>query len=102
MRLMIDNDMLDDILKIVSDNKRVYKYLKGAIESAKKSNMSNGRVNAIKKTNELRVQRSRETILNAIEKLRREGSVVNASRVAKLTGLNYNTVHKHFKEIISI
>jgi len=100
MRLVINDNILNEILEIVSGNKKIHEHLVSAIEKAKKSNMSNNKVNAIKKTNELRVQRTKDTILKAIEEIKRDDKVINPNRVAKITGLNYNTVHKYFRELV--
>ncbi|MGE4444841.1 MAG: hypothetical protein AB7E37_07740 [Candidatus Altimarinota bacterium] len=43
------------------------------------------------------VQKNQNLILKAISKLNKGGETININKVAKITGLNWKTVSKYFK-----
>ena len=98
MRLFIDDGILNKIIEKTKDDKIIYDHLKNAIKSAKKSNGLESKKKATKKAYETKIATSKAKIQNAINILRLENKKINAYQVAKTSGLNYNTVHKYFKE----
>ncbi|MFA6191812.1 MAG: hypothetical protein WC665_05605 [Sulfurimonas sp.] len=49
--------------------------------------------------NQSRIKASKEKVQNAINILRMEGKKINASTVAKMAEINYNTATKYLKEM---
>jgi len=97
MRVTIDDEILDLILAECK-NRDITDGIKKAIQEAKKHNQTPAKKGATKKANEAKKKKSIEKIQNAINLLRLEGKTINAYQVAKSSGLNYNTVHKYFKQ----
>ncbi len=98
MRLVINDEILNRIIEKTKDDKTIYEHLKNAIKSAKTSNSSDLKKTATKKATETKIATSKAKIQNAINILRLENKKINAYQITKISGLNYNTVSKYFKE----
>ena len=54
-----------------------------------------------KKARVVKITKTKEKIQNAINLLRLQGEPINPYRVAKLSGVSYNTARKYLKDIFS-
>ena len=54
-----------------------------------------------KKARAIKITKTKEKIQNAINLLRLQGEPINPYRVAKLSGVSYNTARKYLKDIFS-
>jgi len=101
IRINISQQRFEDLIEILESCKMVQLNLVNEIRSklkiVPKSNI-NKRI-AIDSANEIRIEKSKEKIVEAIEYLRRNNKKVTQSEVSKVSGCSVNTVRKYKEEL---
>jgi len=81
---------------------REIKYLiknKQILQNAKKIITTRGKKEAAKKAANSRKEKAKEKIQNAINLLRLENKPITAYQISKVSGVHFQTVQKHLKDI---
>ena len=101
IRINISQQRFEDLIEILESCNIVQLNLLNEIRSklkiVPKSNI-NKRI-AIDSANEIRIEKSKEKIVEAIEYLRRNNKKVTQSAVSKISGCSVNTVRKYKEEL---
>jgi len=86
------NSKVSKEVKYLIENKQI-------LQSVKKIITTSSKKNAAKKAANSRREKAREKIQNAINILRLEGKPITAYSISKVSGVHFQTVQRHLKDI---
>jgi len=96
MRLTLTNDEIADIIVLLDLEKRQnYKDLSDKIREQWRKPVKPSKRNATQKAIEVKKQKAKDKIVNAVNLMFLENREITISSVAKVSGCSYNTVKKY-------
>ena len=103
MRLTLTNDEIANIIVLLDIEKnQKYKNLSKKIKTQWHKPIKTTKRNATKKAIEIKIQRAKDKIVNAVNLMNLENREITISNVAKVSGCSYNTVKKYKHLLIHI
>jgi Fic family protein len=103
MRFELFGYVIDIEKKALKEKEEMPQDLKWALEVIEKYGAkippSKKKVESAKRASKIKADRAKEKVINAINLLRLQGEEITPYKVAKITGISYNTAKKYLKKL---